>query len=830
MAIGNLGKLSVFLDVDMTGFVAGMTTASMQLKGLAATITRNSAVFTALGRNMLIAGGLIVAGLGFATKAAADFEYGMAKVNTMLKDSEQKYMPKFATQLRKMATNYGQSMKTLTDGTYDVLSAQMGAAKAMEFMETASKAAVGGFTDTKTAVSAMLTVMKTFKGQVTSAADAADFLHGVVERGRITFPELANSIGATASMAAKAGMTIEDFGAAIAVLTKGGLDASKTQTALRGILRSVLKTQAEGVAVGKELGVTWAVDAIRGGKFTETMMKLKDASIEQLTALAPNIRGLLGLAVAAGNAEEGIDDMNEIMKRTGLTQKKFDIANETLTHQMDRLKAVFNDSRIAIGEKLIPSLKDLIEKLIDITGRITEFADAHPDLFNWLVKTTAKVGLFSVALGVLLTILPKVAIAIGGVGTALGILAANPAWALLIATVILYKNLLNLQNAIVGVVKENNNLKDVEKMRLDGVNKSYEIYNNLLEDAKTNMDEMSSAGTLIPHDLKVAYDNLELGIQLYKEGKVELESLVTTMEIYIAVRAKMANADVDLGKIVVDDLTKVISLRESDYASYRKIADIKNQINLMGLEGVEKENAAETYRHTARLEYIAEEYKTKQAVAIQLTELENQLHSVIIKNIKDQKDMTVQMLKTLESSFQSTFAGALKGQVASFRDFFDNIVDSMRSRWADMVAEMVTNWIRAQFTMRQASSGSNVGSWLSIIGGLVGLGGVAAGASSGALLNATPGDLGGLGYTGIPAGYASGGMVPATGMYQLHEGEEVITREPNGGGAVTIVNVLDASLVTAMMGSASGQKVIVNTISSDILKNGITRKTMKGGL
>jgi len=217
MAIGNLGKLSVFLEVNMGGFVASMSTAQAQIKGLGATVTRNAVALKTLGKNFMIAGAAVAVGLGLAVKASMDFETGMAKVQTMLKDSEVKYMPGFSIALRKMAVEYGQSLKTLTDGTYDVLSAQMGAAKAMEFMTIASKAAVGGFTDTKVAVSAMLTLMKTFTTEVRDATDAADWLHGVVERGRITFEELAGSIGTTAAMAAQAGMTLEDYGSAIAI-------------------------------------------------------------------------------------------------------------------------------------------------------------------------------------------------------------------------------------------------------------------------------------------------------------------------------------------------------------------------------------------------------------------------------------------------------------------------------------------------------------------------------------------------------------------------------------------------------------------------------------
>ena len=299
MAVGGLGVLSVFLNVDMKAFTTKMSMAKGQIGGLNAAIMSSSQVFKKVGTQFMIAGGVITAAFALTVKAAAEFETSMAKVNTMLTDTTEHYLPAFSREIQKMAIEYGQSTKALAQGTYDVLSAQIDAADAMGLMKVASEAAAGGFTDVSITTSAIITLMSTFGDQLKDTADAADWLAAVVERGRVTMVDVATTIGTTAAMAQKARMSIEDYGAAFAMLTRGGLDAHKAQTALRGILRSVLKVNDDAIIAANELGIEWGVAAIEAGSFEDTLRKLSTASIEQLSAISPNIRGLLGWAIAA---------------------------------------------------------------------------------------------------------------------------------------------------------------------------------------------------------------------------------------------------------------------------------------------------------------------------------------------------------------------------------------------------------------------------------------------------------------------------------------------------------------------------------------------------
>jgi TP901 family phage tail tape measure protein len=88
------------------------------------------------------------------------------------------------------------------------------------------------------------------------------------------------------------------------------------------------------------------------------------------------------------------------------------------------------------------------------------------------------------------------------------------------------------------------------------------------------------------------------------------------------------------------------------------------------------------------------------------------------------------------------------------------------------------------------------------------------------------------GFTPTPfptfKGYAEGtDYVPYTGLYQLHRGEKVVTREDNvaGGGGVTIVTLLDPKLVPEIM--AQYPNAILNVVNADILRNGVTRRNIK---
>ncbi|GAH62707.1 unnamed protein product, partial [marine sediment metagenome] len=163
--------------------------------------------FMSLGRSLVGAFGLtfglytLVRGLKAVITEAVQFEKQIASVSTMLNESSMKYLPAYREQIARLATEFGQTTETLTRGLYDILSAQISAAEATEVLLVATKAAIGGMTDTATSTKALIRVLRAYDLEATRAADVSDLLFKIVEKGVIRYEELADHIGTVAPSA-----------------------------------------------------------------------------------------------------------------------------------------------------------------------------------------------------------------------------------------------------------------------------------------------------------------------------------------------------------------------------------------------------------------------------------------------------------------------------------------------------------------------------------------------------------------------------------------------------------------------------------------------------
>jgi len=807
MALDNLGHLSVLLTLNMAGFVAGMRTAQGQVTSLSAAVQANSAVFKTAGRNMLIAGAAITAALAFSVKAAMDFEKQMAFVNSMLTTTTEHFLPSFSTELRAMAIQYGQTTESLTKGTYDVLSAQVAAGDAMNFMTIAAKAAVGGFTSVDVATDALLTIMKTFKGEIKSITDAADWMHSVVERGRITFEGLAGSIGTTAAMAAQAGMTIEDYGTAISVLTKGGLSAEKSQTALRGILRSVLKVQDEAIDTAKEMGLEWNVNALRGDNFVKTLQKLNGAQIEYLSKLSPNIRGLLGWAVALSDVNEALLDHTAILNRAGLTQKKFEKATTTLSFQWDRLKAAIFDSRVVIGTALVPAMKDLIKVLIDASGKVSKFAEENKKLFGWIIKVTAAIGGMLIPIGFLLMSFPGLILLIERLGWAYaalttkiiisnGFLMSHNALLLGVIgviTIAVYK-VIELADAWWKAAKANKAAQEAQENYINStgtaLSKAIAQNNKLLrERADTLTDvqkqEIKQNSVAIISLLKLIEATKQAGGATEEEEKqihsltIRLLQLNGQLKNAITNNKTLAEVQEEGFKVSEENLIKQIK-RKAEYREWEK------KLTLESLEGVAKRVKAIEFEKNATLKALKE--KTD------MTDLEYEIMSQIIidyyalqtantkkvaeetgESFKFMEKLATQSAANIQNAFSNFFFKAFKGELQSAKEAF--------AEFGDAVLQMMAN-LAAKWVALQIMTGIKTG-----LGMLFG-GGVASSSPGLASAVSSAGSASSSLSAWVPptTSFATGtDFVPSTGLYQLHKGEAVVPTQENARSGETIV-------------------------------------------
>lgn len=299
---------------------------------------------------------------------AMEFETELANVATMLDKSTMHYMPQYENQLMQLARKYGESTKTLSKGLYDVLSASIGVAEAMEVVEVSAIAAKAGLTDTGVAADAITTVMNSYARSSFEAMQVSDMLFGIVKKGKTTFAELAPAIGASASLAAMAGIEFQELGAMISTLTRAGIDTNSAMTALNGVIRAFLKPTDDAKELAKEFGIEMNTAEIRGMGLLHTMRLLKGATEEQLATLFPNIRGLKGISAALENLDGAYEDYMFILNSAGLSNEALGLQTDTLSFQLKQLYQTIKTGTVEALGPDIESTKEMAKQMNSLLG------------------------------------------------------------------------------------------------------------------------------------------------------------------------------------------------------------------------------------------------------------------------------------------------------------------------------------------------------------------------------------------------------------------------------------------------------------------------------
>jgi len=391
---------------------------------------------SAVGRQMTIAAGIMTAAIALPTKAAADFETGMARVSTLLDGDLTRTTEMYGETVKQMAVDTNQSVKILNDALYQAVSAGVDAGDAMEFMDVAAKAATGGFTDVRTAVDGLTTVMNSYQLETKDALRVADQMNIAVKYGKTTFGELSGSIGRAAAMAANFGVASGDLLSAVAVMTKAGISTEEAVTAARALLVSISKPSDDAAAALDALQrhipvadrLRFSITSLQDRGFLnyfQTLIQLTGGSAEAMNALlGTNVRAAAGFFNLANQAEI-FTTVAEEMKAAGtgasLTLRNFETVSGTAGFQLGQLGKEFKNILIELGAAFIPTLQDLAAWLKPIIASTVEWIKENRPLITTLGKIV-------MALTAVFAVVGPVLVAVGTLAGAVGaVAAAGPA-------------------------------------------------------------------------------------------------------------------------------------------------------------------------------------------------------------------------------------------------------------------------------------------------------------------------------------------------------------------------------------------------------------------
>jgi len=324
----------------------------------------------------LIGTALAGGGLAVAFKQAAAFETAIANVGSILSTTEIP-LKNYAAAIREVGRDTSKDLVDLTNALYDTISAGVPAAlgaktaaeeyaKSIQFVKAASDAAVAGLASTKDAVNVAAIAFNTFGPSIGSVENVFDAFFKTVQRGVVTFPQLASTFGTVASSAAQAGVSFDETLAAIAALTKGGLDSARATTFLNAAILNILKPPKEAQKEFEKLGVQFGEAALKSKGLVGVVTELARAtggSAEALSRAIPATEAFRAVQILASkDAAAFNEELGQQAERAGATAQALAVQSATVEFQIGRIRNEFSALASEVFEELQPSLVAFLEE------------------------------------------------------------------------------------------------------------------------------------------------------------------------------------------------------------------------------------------------------------------------------------------------------------------------------------------------------------------------------------------------------------------------------------------------------------------------------------
>jgi len=395
-------------------------TTQSGLGRLGGAIQTVGAGMTSVGRSMTRWVTLPIVGAGVAaTKLATDFDQSMRNVNSIMGVSERE-LAKFSDQVLELSTRFPQDAKTLADGMYDIASSGFQGAEGLKVLEASARAASAGMTDTGTSAKAITAIMNAYGLAAEDAAHVSDVLFTGVDKGVLTFEELASSLGDYVGAASQLGVPLEQVVGAQAAMTLSGISAAEAATSLNNVMRSLLKPSEDMSDTLKDFGYNSGQAALEAEGLDGLIAKLSGTvgdDKDEWLKLFPEIRAARGAMALAANDGKNLSRVMEAMgTATGRTSEAF--AEQAkgpafqFTLALNRLKKV----GIEVGNRLIPILLDDVipafERALDWWDGLSE---GSKKLALKIAGITAVMGPFLRVFGPAVTLMGKAATKLPGV-------------------------------------------------------------------------------------------------------------------------------------------------------------------------------------------------------------------------------------------------------------------------------------------------------------------------------------------------------------------------------------------------------------------------------
>jgi len=299
-------------------------------------------------------------------------------------------------------TNQYSGLVSLSESLYQAYSAGFKLADALTLVSEADRGALAGLTDSKTVLDALVAVIHAYGLNVGDASRINNIFLKTVQDGIITIPQLTRYIGQAVTISPELSLSLENITAAYVSMTRQGLNAAETTTAINSVLKTFLDPSKEAASYAKELGINLSSTAFEGKNFAQVISEIASKADEDLISkIFGNIRAVKGFFKLAKDEGALFEQYYNEMLHNVNNNVEMAAEQQRLSFDqvLNRLKVTWEIAMQGIGQSFQDGLKPIINGLNGLVANFNDLSDARKNVVNGLIQVGVYVGALTVAIG-----------------------------------------------------------------------------------------------------------------------------------------------------------------------------------------------------------------------------------------------------------------------------------------------------------------------------------------------------------------------------------------------------------------------------------------------
>jgi TP901 family phage tail tape measure protein len=319
--------------------------------------------------------------LAEGVQSSVDFSVRIAEIGTITQQSGVS-LSQWSEGVRRLSEQFGNTQADVAEAAYQALSNQVTkAADTFQFLETALRFSKATVTSAADSVNLLSSAMKSFNIPTSDAEKVASIFFKTIELGRVRGNEMADTFGRVGTIAADAGVKLEEVAAATTTLTVKGMKFSDASTLISNTLLKLIRPTEEMKELFAEWGVASGQAAIATFGFGGVLQKLDveaQKGSSRLGELFNQMRAFRGITNLTGNS---FGDFQKDFAEITQGQGEFNNAVDTVMKSFgDRVKRQLNEVKVYFSE-------DFGDSIIQST---VKWSEAFGGAVN-IIKTFEKV-------------------------------------------------------------------------------------------------------------------------------------------------------------------------------------------------------------------------------------------------------------------------------------------------------------------------------------------------------------------------------------------------------------------------------------------------------